>query len=136
MQHLLGRARWDADAVREDVREDVLEHLHDEGARLVVDETGDVKKGTHTVGVQRQYTGTAGRIENAQVAVYLVYAGLPRVRGGGPGAVHPALLDARPRSLPSRGPGRGHVFATKPGLAARMIVRFLDVAHRARWVAM
>jgi SRSO17 transposase len=60
MQHLLGRARWDADAVRDDVREYVLEHLHDEGAVLVVDETGDVKKGTHTVGVQGQYTGTAG----------------------------------------------------------------------------
>ncbi|MFE5192057.1 IS701 family transposase [Streptomyces sp. NPDC056628] len=75
MQHLLGRARWDADRVRDDVREYVLEHLHDEDAVLMVDETGDVKKGTHTVGVQRQYTGTAGRIENAQVAVYLVYAG-------------------------------------------------------------
>jgi SRSO17 transposase len=75
MQHLLGRARWGADRLRDDVREYVLEHLRDEDAVLVVDETGDVKKGTHTVGVQRQYTGTAGRIENAQVAVYLVYAG-------------------------------------------------------------
>lgn len=75
MQHLLGRAKWGADRVRDDVREYVLEHLHDEDAVLVVDETGDVKKGTRTVGVQRQYTGTAGRIENAQVAVYLVYAG-------------------------------------------------------------
>ena len=65
MQSLLGRARWDADAVRDDMREYVLEHLHDEGAVLVVDETGDVKKGTRTVGVQRPYTGTAGRIENA-----------------------------------------------------------------------
>ncbi|CAM5392913.1 IS701 family transposase [Streptomyces hirsutus] len=74
MQHLLGRAKWDADMVRDDVREYVLEHLHGEDVVLVVDETGDVKKGTHTVGVQRQYTGTAGRIENAQVAVYLVYA--------------------------------------------------------------
>ncbi|MDO0930329.1 transposase [Streptomyces sp. DG2A-72] len=60
MQHLLGRVKWDADAVRDDVREYVLEHLHDEDAVLVVDETGDVKKGTHTVGVQRQYAGTAG----------------------------------------------------------------------------
>jgi SRSO17 transposase len=76
MQHLLGRPRWDADAAHDDVREYVLEHLHDEGAVLVVDETGDVKKGTHTVGVQRQYTGTAGRIEDTQVAVYLVYMGL------------------------------------------------------------
>lgn len=60
MQHLLGRAKWDADQVRDDVRGYVVEHLHDDQAVLVVDETGDVKKGTGTVGVQRQYTGTAG----------------------------------------------------------------------------
>lgn len=75
MQHLLGWAKWDADQVRDDVRAYVVEHLRDDQAVLVVDETGDVKKGTDTVGVQRQYTGTAGRIENAQVAVCLVYAG-------------------------------------------------------------
>ena len=75
MQHLLGRAKWDADQVRDDVSDYVVEHLHDDEAVLVVDETGDVRKGTSTVGVQRQHTGTAGRIENAQVAVYLVYAG-------------------------------------------------------------
>ncbi|WP_306945601.1 IS701 family transposase [Streptomyces sp. B4I13] len=75
VQHLLCRASWDADAARDDVREYVVEHLHDEAAVLVVDETGDVKKGTHTGGEQRQYTGTAGRIENSQVAVHLVYAG-------------------------------------------------------------
>src|SRR5438105_889355 len=74
MQHLLSRARWDADGVRDDVRSYVVEQLGDPGAVLVVDETGDVKKGTATPGVQRQYTGTAGRIENAQVAVYLGYA--------------------------------------------------------------
>src|SRR6266545_782357 len=74
MQHLLGRAVWDHDKVRDDVRDYVTEHLGDPEAVLVVDETGDLKKGTTTVGVQRQYTGTAGRIENAQVAVYLVYA--------------------------------------------------------------
>lgn len=93
MQHLLCRAVWDADAVRDDVREYVVEHLHDEAAVLVVDETGDVKKGMHTVGVQRQYTGTAGRIENSQVAVYLVYLKRPGTRGGGPGVVYPAFLD-------------------------------------------
>ena len=75
MQHLLGRAKWDADQVRDDARGYVVEHLHDDQAVPVVDETGDVKKGTGTVGVQCQYTGTAGRIENSQVAVYLVYAG-------------------------------------------------------------
>lgn len=74
MQHLLHRAKWDADAVRDDIRAHVVEYLHDEEAELVVDETGDLKKGTATVGVQSQYTGTAGRIENAQVAVYLVYS--------------------------------------------------------------
>jgi SRSO17 transposase len=65
---------WDEDGVRDDVRDYVAEHLGDPGAVLVVDETGDLKKGTATVGVQRQYTGTAGRVENAQVAVVLVYA--------------------------------------------------------------
>ena len=74
MQHLLARAVWDADAVRDDVRAYVVEHLGDPQAVLVVDETGDLKKGTGTVGVKRQYTGTAGRVENAQVAVLLVYA--------------------------------------------------------------
>jgi SRSO17 transposase len=74
MQRLLARAVWDHDKVRDDVRDDVVAHLGDPQATLVIDETGDLKKGTHTVGVQRQYTGTAGRVENAQVAVYLVYA--------------------------------------------------------------
>ncbi|MET8648130.1 transposase, partial [Streptomyces sp. NPDC004675] len=60
MQHLLGRAKWDANMVRDDVREYVAEPLHDDDAVLVVDETGDLKKGTHTVALQRQYTGTAG----------------------------------------------------------------------------
>ena len=74
MQHLLAAARWDADAVRDDVRAYVVEHLGSADAVLVVDETGDLKKGTASAGVQRQYTGTAGRTENAQVAVYLAYA--------------------------------------------------------------
>ena len=72
MQHLLARAVWGENAVRDDVRDWVVAHLGEEGATLVIDETGDLKKGTVTVGVQRQYTGTAGRVENAQVGVYLV----------------------------------------------------------------
>jgi SRSO17 transposase len=67
MQHLLARAVWDEDAVRDDVRGYLVEHLGDPAAVLVIDETGDLKKGTGTAGVQRQYTGTAGRVENAQV---------------------------------------------------------------------
>ena len=74
MQHLLGRAVWDHDGVRDDLRAYLVGALGDPGAVLVVDETGDLKKGTTTVGVQRQYTGTAGRVENARVAVLLVYA--------------------------------------------------------------
>ena len=74
MQRLLSEAVWDEAGVRDDLRGYVLGHFADPGAVLVVDETGDVKKGTMTVGTQRQYTGTAGRTENAQVAVYLAYA--------------------------------------------------------------
>jgi SRSO17 transposase len=74
LQHLLAGAVWDHDAVRDDIRDYLVEHLGDPGAVLVVDETGDLKKGSHTVGVQRQYTGTAGKVDNAQVAVYLTYA--------------------------------------------------------------
>jgi SRSO17 transposase len=98
MQHLLSRASWDADGVRDDLRGYVAASLGGPGAVLVVDETGDVKKGRATAGVQRQYTGTAGRAENAQVAFYLSYAA--------PGG-H-ALID-RELYLPSHGS------ATRPG---------------------
>lgn len=135
MQHLLCRASWDADAVRDDVRDYVVEQLHDDQAVLVVDETGDLKKGTQTVGVQRQYTGTAGRIENAQVAVYLVYAG-----GRGHAAVDRELYIPRswtcdPDRCRAAGLGEDTAFVTKPELAARMIGRFLNAGHRAGWVA-
>src|SRR5437763_8169034 len=74
MQRLLATADWDADAVRDDLRAYVVEHLGDPGAVLVVDETGFLKKGPKSVGVQRQYSGTAGRIENCQIGVFLGYA--------------------------------------------------------------
>src|SRR5699024_1051161 len=74
MQHLLARASWDHDGVRDDLCGYVVGHLGDAEAVLAVDETGDLKKGDHTVGTQRQYTGTAGRVENAQVGMYLTYA--------------------------------------------------------------
>lgn len=75
VQHLLGRASWDADAVRDDLREYVVEHLGEEqGGVLIVDETGFLKKGNKSVGVKRQYTGTAGKRENSQVGVFLAYA--------------------------------------------------------------
>jgi SRSO17 transposase len=135
MQHLLSRAVWDEDAVRDDVRAYVIEHLGGPDAVLVIDETGDLKKGTATVGVQRQYTGTAGRVENAQVAVYLVYA---------TSAGH-ALID-RDLYLPrawTDDPERCQTvgvpdqvgFATKPALATRMLSRALDAGVPAAWVA-
>src|SRR3954468_16248406 len=74
MQSLLGRSRWDADALRNRIRTDVIEALGDADGVLVVDETGFLKKGEHSVGVARQYSGTAGRIENCQIGVFLAYA--------------------------------------------------------------
>ena len=75
VQRLLYNYRWDADLVRDDLRDYVVEHLGDAGGVLVVDETGFLKKGGKSVGVQRQYSGTAGQIENCQVGVFLTYAG-------------------------------------------------------------
>src|SRR5205085_2313463 len=74
MQRLLNSADWDAAAVRDDLRAYVVEHLGDPSAVLVVDETGFLKKGTKSVGVKRQYSGTAGRVENCQIGVFLTYA--------------------------------------------------------------
>jgi len=133
MQHLLSRACWDADGVRDDLRDYVTGQLGDPAAVLVVDETGDVKKGRCTAGVARQYTGTAGRVENAQVAVYLTYAApgghtlidrelyLPRCWAGDPGRRRVAGIPAQVK------------FATKPALARRMIARALDAGTPARW---
>ena len=74
VQRLLSGYVWDADLVRDDLRQYVMEHLGDSDAVLVVDETGFLKKGEKSAGVQRQYSGTAGRIENSQVGVFLAYA--------------------------------------------------------------
>jgi SRSO17 transposase len=134
MQHLLGRAVWDHDGVRDDLRDYLVEHLGDPEAVLVIDETGDLKKGVQSVGVQRQYTGTAGRIENAQVAAYLLYAS---------DAGH-AMIDRElylPRGWiddPDRCRAAGIPervgFATKPALATQMLTRALDAGVPAAWV--
>src|SRR5262245_38205911 len=70
VQHLLARADWDADAVRDDLARYVAEHLGHPDGVLIVDESGFLKKGAKSAGVQRQYSGTAGRIENCQVGVF------------------------------------------------------------------
>jgi SRSO17 transposase len=134
VQHLLSRADWDADAVRDDLMRYVAEHLGDSGGVLVVDETGFLKKGTKSCGVARQYSGTAGRIENCQVGVFLGYVS-PRGR---------ALLD-RELYLPKEwaddvarrkaaGVPTGVAFATKLVLARRMIDRAVAAGVPATWV--
>ncbi|MFH8617187.1 IS701 family transposase [Streptomyces sp. NPDC017979] len=135
LQHLLSRARWDADAVRDDLCGFVVEQLQDDDAVLVVDETGDLKKGTATVGVQRQYTGTAGRVENSQVAVYLAYS-TPR----GHAAIDRELYVPRSWTQDAARCQAAGIpdtvrFATKPALAARMIGRALDAGVLVSWVA-
>ena len=135
VQRLLRTARWDADAVRDDLRAYVVEHLGDPQAVLVVDETGFLKKGAKSVGVARQYSGTAGRIENCQVGVFLAYASprghafldralyLPRAWADDPGR-------RREAGVPS-----GVGFAAKGELARAMLDRAVAAAVPAAWVA-
>jgi SRSO17 transposase len=134
VQRLLRTARWDAEAVRDELRAYVVEHLGDPAAVLVIDETGFVKKGTKSVGVARQYSGTAGRIENCQIGVFLAYAS-PRGR---------AFLD-RALYLPkgwAQDPGRREeagipeavAFATKGDLAQSMLARAFAAGVPAAWV--
>jgi SRSO17 transposase len=136
LQHLLARAKWDADAVRDDLRDYVVDAFGDPGAILVVDETGDVKKGTATVGVQRQYSGTAGRIENSQVAVYLTYAA-PRGHALIDRALYlPKSWTGDPARCRDAGiPDSQRGFATKPMLAAALITRAVAAQVPAAWVA-
>jgi len=128
VQALLGRSRWDADGLRDVVRNYVFEALGDADGVLVVDETGFVKKGEHSVGVARQYTGTAGRIENAQVGVFACYAS----RHGA------ALIDRRlylpenwakdeKRRAKAAVPA-GIAFSSKTAIAREMITAALDAA--------
>jgi SRSO17 transposase len=135
MQHLLDRAKWDCDGVRDELRRYVWETLAEPNAVLVIDETGFLKKGCKSVGVQRQYSGTAGRIENCQIGVFLSYAS-PRGH---------TLLD-RELYLPKSWTDNqercreAHVpasvaFATKPELAWRMLERTLDAGLPVAWVA-
>jgi SRSO17 transposase len=134
VQRLLNTALWDADAVRDDLREYVVEQLGDAQAVLVIDETGFLKKGVKSVGVKRQYSGTAGRIENCQIGVFLAYAS----------ANGQTLLD-RELYLPQEwaadtqrrreaGVPAQVEFATKPQLAKTMLARALEADVPRRWV--
>ncbi len=134
LQRLLGRARWDADAVRDDLRDYVVGHLGEPGGVLIVDETGFLKKGARSAGVARQYSGTAGRIENSQVGVFLAYRS-----GRGAAFLDRALYlpkawaEDRPRRR-AAGIPEGVAFATKPEMARAMLRRALRAGVPARWV--
>ena len=134
MQRLLNQADWDADAVRDEVRSFVLEHLADDHGVLIVDETGFVKKGVRSAGVQRQYTGTTGKIDNCQLGVFLAYAS----------AAGRALIDRElylPTSWTEDPDRRADAriddavgFATKPALAKAMLERAVAAGVPFRWV--
>lgn len=134
MQRLLSTTDWDPDALRDDLRSYVVKHLGSADSVLIVDETGFLKKGKRSAGVARQYSGTAGRIENCQIGVFLSYA-TPAGR---------TLLD-RELYLPrewtadadrcaAAGIPADQTFATKPELAGTMIERALDAGVPAKWV--
>jgi SRSO17 transposase len=134
IQRLLNTARWDADAVGDDLRVYVVEHLGDPHAVLVLDETSFVKQGDKSVGVQKQYAGEVGKLENCQVGVFLGYCG---VRGH-------TLLDRelylpkewasdRTRRREAKVPD-GVRFATKPQLARRLLERAFAAGVPSRWI--
>jgi len=135
VQRLLNAAKWDADAVRDDLREYVVEHLGDEATGvLIVDETGFLKKGQKSVGVARQYTGTAGDTVNCQVGVFLAYASEK-----GAAFLDRALYLPRSwRSDPARraeaSVPEGIVFRNKIGLAEEMLQRAFETGVPAQWV--
>ena len=134
IQRVLDRSAWDADAAREDLRAYVAEVLGEPGGVLVVDETGFLKQGRKSVGVKRQYSGTAGRIENCQIGVFLGYASAK-----GRAAIDGALYlpqewceDAERRA--DAGVPTAVAFRTKPQLALAMLARALDAGIPAAWV--
>ena len=133
-QHLLGRADWDADAVRDDLYAYVLEHLAERSGVLVVDETGFLKKGTKSVGVQRQYSGTAGKIENCQVGVFLAYASTKGRTLVDRELYLPKSWIEDPERRRESGVPETVEFATKPQLARRMLERALEAGLAPAWV--
>jgi SRSO17 transposase len=134
MQRLLRRADWDVDGVRDDVRDYVVEHLGDRDGVLVVDDTGFLKKGVRSAGVQRQYSGTAGRIENCQIGTFLAYAS-----AGGHALIdrelylpEPWIAD-RDRCRAAGIPDETE-FVTKPRQAMTMLARAFAASVPFAWV--
>jgi SRSO17 transposase len=135
MQRLLRNADWDVDGVRDDLRDLVVEHLGDRDAVLVIDDTGFVKKGNRSAGVQRQYSGTAGRTENCQIGVFLAYVG-----AGGHALIDrqlylPESWTEDRRRCREAGIPDGVAFATKPRMAIGMLQRAVDAEVPFGWVS-
>ncbi|HEU4798590.1 MAG TPA: IS701 family transposase [bacterium] len=134
VQRLLRTARWDAEAVRDDLRAYVVEHFGDSNAVLVIDETGILKQGTKSVGVARQYSGTAGRIANCQIGVFLAYAS-PLGRAFLDRALYlPKDWTADVTRRREAGIPEDVAFATKPALAQAMLGRAFAAGVPAGWV--
>jgi SRSO17 transposase len=134
-QALLGRDRWEADALRDLVREYVVEHLADDDAVLVIDETGFLKQGRASCGVARQYTGSAGKITNCQIGVFAAY-----VSRHGHAFIDRALYLPKawtddPARLKATSVANEVGFATKPQLAGRMIAHAIAADVPFNWVA-
>ena len=134
-QAILGRGRWDADALRDIVRDYLIETLAADDAVLVIDETGFLKQGKASCGVGRQYTGSAGKITNCQIGVFAAYVSrhghafidralyLPKAWTGDPARMAAAHVPT------------GTAFATKPALAVQMIARAIAAQVPFSWVA-
>lgn len=133
-QHLLGRADWEPDLLRDTLRAYVSDYLADGDAIGILDETGFLKKGIYSAGVARQYSGTAGKIENCQIGVFLAYA-----------STHGHTLLDRELYVPQEwtndrercqraGIPEQRAFATKPALALQMVQRTIDAGLKLAWV--
>jgi SRSO17 transposase len=133
-QHLLGRAQWDAEAVRDAHRQEVLAGLGQEEAVLAIDESGFIKKGDQSAGVARQYCGASGKLDNCQVGVFLSWQ-----TAQGHALIDRALYLPQewtddPARCAKAGIPEGVTFATKPELARRLVERALDAGARPAWV--
>jgi SRSO17 transposase len=135
IQNLLGRARWDADAIRDELQQYVFEQLLAPDGVLVFDETGFLKKGKESAGVQRQYSGTAGRIENSQIGVFLGYASRKGFTFLDRRLYLPESWTQDPLRCQKSGIPASETFATKPELARQMLEHvFQTQSQSIKWV--
>ena len=134
LQNLLGRAEWDQDSVRDELREYVIEHLGDPEGVLVLDETSFPKKGKKSVGVARQYCGSLGKRDNCQVGVLLAYSS-PKSHAFIDRKLYlPKEWTQDAERLKAAGVPQDVAFATKPEIGRQMLQRAFDAGVTARWV--